>query len=50
LIVKYFFGKKIISEIQYTITRYGFNYQTDTEYIQTTHIHINFKQILKYKF
>jgi len=24
----------------------GLNYQTDTEYTQTIHIHINFKQIL----
>jgi len=49
--VKDFFLKRIISEILNTqLQSDGFNYQTDAEYIQTTHIHINFKQILNTNF
>jgi len=44
---KRFFWKRIISEMLYIqLQNNRLNYQTDTEYIQTTHIHINFKQIL----
>jgi len=45
--VKDFFSKRIISEmLNIQLQIIGLNYQTDTKYIQTTHIHINFKQIL----
>jgi len=45
--VKDFFSKRIISEmLNIQLQNSGLNYQTDTKYIQTTYIHINFKQIL----